>query len=89
MEKQRLGHFRILAKIGEGGMGLVYRAEDEQLRRPVALKLLPPDFVGSAERRERFLREAQAAAAVRHPSIAAIYQVGEDGDSEPARSATA
>jgi len=80
MEKQRLSHFRILAKIGEGGMGLVYKAEDESLRRPVALKVLPPDLVGNAGRRQRFLREAQAAAAVRHPSIAAIYEVGEDGD---------
>jgi serine/threonine protein kinase/tetratricopeptide (TPR) repeat protein len=80
MEERRLSHFRILAKIGEGGMGLVYKAEDERLRRPVALKLLPPGFVADAERRERFLREAQAAAAVRHPSIAAIYEVGEDGD---------
>ena len=74
-----LSHFRILAKIGEGGMGVVYRAEDEKLRRPVALKVLPPDLVGNEERRFRFLREARAAAAVTHPNIATIYEVGEAG----------
>jgi serine/threonine-protein kinase len=72
-----LSHFRILAKLGEGGMGVVYRAEDEKLRRPVALKVLPPDLVGNEERRLRFLREARAAAAVSHPNIATIHEVGE------------
>ncbi len=72
-----LSHFRILAKIGEGGMGVVYRAEYEKLRRQVALKVLPPDLVGNEERRLRFLREARAAAAVTHPNIATIYEVGE------------
>src|SRR3990170_2684597 len=72
-----LSHFRILAKLGEGGMGVVYRAEDEKLRRPVALKVLPPDRVGDEERRLRFLREARAAAAVSHPNIAAIYEIDE------------
>jgi len=80
MDERRLSHFRILARIGQGGMGVVYKAEDERLRRPVALKLLPPDFVGDAERRERFLREARAAAAVTHPAIVTIYEVGEEGD---------
>ncbi len=51
-----LSHFKILAKIGEGGMGVVYRAEDEKLRRAVALKVLPPDLVANEERRLRFLR---------------------------------
>jgi serine/threonine protein kinase len=72
-----LSHFRIMSKIGEGGMGVVYKAEDEKLRRPVALKVLPPDLVGDEERRLRFLREARAAAAVTHPNIATIYEVGE------------
>ncbi len=58
-----LSHFKILAKIGEGGMGVVYRAEDEKLRRPVALKVLPPDLVANEERRLRFMREARTAAA--------------------------
>ena len=72
-----LSHFRILAKIGEGGMGVVYRAEDENLKRPVALKVLPPELVGNEERRMRFVREARAAAAATHPNIATIYEAGE------------
>jgi Tol biopolymer transport system component/predicted Ser/Thr protein kinase len=72
-----LSHFRIIEKIGEGGMGVVYRAEDEQLRRPVALKVLPPELIGDEERRLRFLREARAAAAVSHPNIATVHEVGE------------
>jgi Tol biopolymer transport system component/serine/threonine protein kinase len=72
-----LSHFRILAKIGEGGMGVVYRAEDESLKRPVALKVLPPGLVGNEERRMRFVREARAAAAATHPNIATIYEAGE------------
>ena len=72
-----LSHFRILAKIGEGGMGVVYCAEDTKLRRQVALKVLPPDLVSNEERRLRFLREARAAAAVTHPNIATIHEVDE------------
>ena len=68
-----LSHFRIVAKIGEGGMGVVYRAEDTKLRRHVALKVLPPDLVANEERRLRFLREARTAAAVNHPNIATIH----------------
>jgi len=73
----RLSHFQILEKIGEGGMGVVYRAGDKRLRRQVALKVLPPELVANEERRLRFLREARAAAAVTHPNIATIYDVGE------------
>ncbi len=72
-----LSHFRIIEKIGEGGMGVVYRAEDTKLRRQVALKVLPPELVGNEERRLRFLREARAAAAVTHPNIATIHEVDE------------
>jgi predicted Ser/Thr protein kinase/tetratricopeptide (TPR) repeat protein len=72
-----LSHFRIIEKIGEGGMGVVYRAEDERLRRPVALKVLPPDLVRDEERRLRFLREARAAAAVNHTNIATVYEIDE------------
>jgi serine/threonine-protein kinase len=67
---QRITHFRILSKLGEGGMGVVYRAEDEKLGRHVALKVLPPDSVGDEERRLRLMREARSAAAVSHPNIA-------------------
>jgi len=74
---KNLSHFHILEKIGEGGMGVVYKAEDQNLRRLVALKLLPPEVVGDEERRLRFLREARAAAAVTHPNIAAVHEVGE------------
>jgi serine/threonine-protein kinase len=72
----RIAHFRITGALGQGGMGVVYRAEDETLRRTVALKLLP-DAAGSEERRQRFLREARSAAAITHPNVATVYQVGE------------
>jgi serine/threonine protein kinase len=72
---QQLGAFRIVAKLGEGGMGVVYLAEDERLRRRVALKVLAR--TEDDELRRRFLREARAAAAVTHPNIAAIHEVGE------------
>jgi Tol biopolymer transport system component/tRNA A-37 threonylcarbamoyl transferase component Bud32 len=72
-----LSHFRIVAKIGEGGMGVVYRARDEKLRRDVALKVPPPELTANEQSRLRFLREARAAAAVTHPNIATVYEVGE------------
>jgi serine/threonine-protein kinase len=75
---ETIAHFRVEERIGEGGMGVVYRAEDEKLRRTVALKVLPRGDDSSEERRARFLREARAAAAVTHPNIATIYEVGED-----------
>ncbi len=77
MEGRTLSHFRVLEKIGEGGMGVVYRAEDERLKRHVALKVLPPELVGDEVRRARFLREARAAAAVTHPNIATIHEIDE------------
>jgi len=72
-----LGHFLIEAKLGEGGMGVVYRATDEKLRRQVALKVLPDSFANDEDRRRRFLREARSAAAVTHANIATVHEVGE------------
>jgi TolB-like protein len=71
------GKYRILEEIGRGGMGVVYKAEDLKLKRCVALKFLPPHLMDSRELKERFLIEAQAAAALSHPNICVIHEVGE------------
>jgi eukaryotic-like serine/threonine-protein kinase len=76
----RVGHFEIVTLAGAGGMGEVYRAIDILLGRPVALKLISPEFVSSAERLARFEREARAASALNHPNIVTIYEVGLAGD---------
>src|SRR5205809_4524501 len=73
----KLGRYEIRSKIGEGGMGEVYLAEDAQLRRRVALKILPGELSASQDRMRRFIQEAQAAAALNHPNIAHIYEIGE------------
>ena len=77
---QVIGHFRVLDRLGEGGMGVVYRAEDLKLRRPVALKVMPAEVARNVELRARFLREARALAAATHPNIAAVYEVDESGE---------
>ncbi len=74
---QDFGGYRLVAELGHGGMGCVYRATDPLLRRDVALKLMRPDLVGRKETHERFLREARALAAVRHDHVVEVYQVGE------------
>src|SRR5438552_3524551 len=68
-------HYRITAKLGEGGMGAVYRATDTKLNRDVAIKVLPPAFAEDADRMARFEREAQVLASLNHPNIAAIYGI--------------
>ena len=73
----RLGHYDVTAKIGQGGMGEVYRACDTRLDRPVALKVLKSELVADRDRRQRFIREARSAAATTHPAIAQIYDVDE------------
>ena len=75
---ETLTHYRILAQIGAGGMGAVYRAEDLKLHREVALKILPPELAGNLERFERFQREARSVAALNHPNIVTLFSVEED-----------
>ena len=80
LPNQTLGHFRILEKIGAGGMGVVYRARDDRLGRDVAIKVLPPTLSRDSLRLRRFEQEARAAAALNHPNILAIYDIGtQDG----------
>ena len=69
-----LSHYRILSKIGAGGMGEVYCARDTKLDRKVALKILPAELAANRDRMERFVREAKAAAALSHPNIAQIFE---------------
>jgi serine/threonine protein kinase len=73
----KLGHHEIRSKLGEGGMGEVYLAEDTRLHRKVALKILSADLASNQDRMRRFKQEAQAAAALNHPNIAHIYEIGE------------
>ncbi len=95
MINQTLAHFRITAKLGEGGMGAVYRAQDTKLGRDVALKFLPAEFAEDAERMARFSREAQVLASLNHSNIAGIHSVEEAeapagaGDASPGAAAGA
>src|SRR6185503_16675435 len=75
---ETLGHYKILDRIGAGGMGEVFRARDTRLGRTVAIKVIAPQIADDPGRRERFLEEARAAATLSHPNIAALYEIGED-----------
>ena len=82
MTGQTLGHYRILEKVGSGGMGEVYRARDERLGRDVAVKVLPPHLVAEESVRKRLHKEARALSKLNHPNIEILFELGSKEDTE-------
>ena len=83
MINSTITHYRITAKLGQGGMGEVYRATDTKLDRDVAIKILPGEISQDADRRKRFIKEAKAASSLNHPHVCTIYEVSETADGQP------
>ena len=78
-----VGHYQITSRLGAGGMGEVFLAQDTRLERKAAIKFLPAEMAADPERRQRFLTEARAASALNHPHVCIVYDVGETDDGPP------
>src|SRR5438876_12253501 len=83
MLDKTVGHYRITSRLGAGGMGEVFLAQDTRLERKAAIKFLPAEMAADPERRTRFLNEAKAASALNHPHVCIVYDVGETDDGLP------
>src|SRR6202140_710087 len=75
-----IAHYRVVSRLGQGGMGAVYLADDTRLGRRVALKVLPPDVAADPDRMHRFVQEAKLASALTHPNLATIFEIGQQGE---------
>jgi serine/threonine protein kinase len=82
LKGRQLGHYQILSLLGEGGMGIVYKARDQHLDRFVAIKVLPPELVADPDRKRRFVQEAKAASALNHPNIITVHDIARDNGTD-------